>query len=303
MTFNNEEATIFFAGVLLGLLIIFGLLTLVLYFQNRDALNRVIGQPTSVIISSNGLNYKGPLIGFITLVLVAIIVTFSSSSNKDKESIVINNCIQIQDAKNLIKLKNNMDQIEGMNGSGGLYTIKKILSSDEIIKGKKGTYYRIDLNNAKYSELMKFGLEEFEADQLTNYFASFTDAITTDINDALAKGGFEHEFFIRGSADRGNNRPLGELNEVKRVDYFPKEGNYYLSDPITKKIPINYTNVDLPYLRADYVKGVLTKQIMEIKKQKSLSADIKINLLEGRITPNLDENDRVVNVFLFVNWN
>ena len=166
------------------------------------------------------------------------------------------------------------------------------LSDNEIIKGKKGKYYIVDLKDADYKEKIQFPNAQYLIDNFDSKFQKAVPAFKNEIFDELNKGK-KVELYIKGSANKlpYNGRQYPEYNYSK-IRYFIKAQNteqfltIFGQDILTE----NISNESLPNLRAKFIQEKLSKVFMH-------NTPI---ILQGSVTSGTSDSDRNVTLLMFV---
>ena len=170
----------------------------------------------------------------------------------------------------------------------------------ELIKGKKGNYYKVELSNATHNEKVLFPTGKYVIDELDNNLLIPVNSFTDSVYRILEKG-FDCKLYVRGIADQlGNNSFRGnfdmnysERQGFSRFSIYPKEHNYYISKErqITIKSPFN--NSHLPNLRGRFLQNIFENYFQDIETPK---------ILEGRVTDNISREDRSGFLLMYVDW-
>lgn len=167
----------------------------------------------------------------------------------------------------------------------------------DLVEGQEGSYYIVDLRSAANQRAWEFELGKYTLD---TFDRDFSRSVTTFVRDIIKplEGKATYRLFVRGSADRdlGNDfrgQPVDGYN-YSSVQYFPAVGrDQYRSAERTHPIPRQFTNDDLPFLRAAFMQEKLSLQVYGLK-----SPDI----LEGEVVLKEDQASRNATVFLFIDW-
>jgi hypothetical protein len=172
----------------------------------------------------------------------------------------------------------------------------KLHPSNEMVQGRKGGYYVIDVKNAATKAPYRFvGGGYILGTDLPQYETS-VKALIADIVGRL-DGKVGYELMVRGKADAQpmkNKRPI--TGPFAQHAYLPLAGDgsgSYSASPVA----VNLTgqvleNRHLPNLRAASLADVISR----IKGNK------KPEILEGTVSEKLDVADRNAEVVLYINW-
>ncbi len=190
--------------------------------------------------------------------------------------------------RDLLRLKERM----GSEPDTPNYDIGAI-ESRELIRGRKGRYYAINLKSAASGNRFYFDPGKFT---FTSSLPAFRTALNAFAADLTAKldGHVGYEVLVRGRAD--DNPWLGQVdpsNLYPNVSFLRDLGSgTYLGSPTVRRFDGTLSNVDLPYLRAAYLNEVVTAQF-------PAKAPL---ILDSLITSNGDRTDRSVDLILYVDW-
>ncbi len=178
-----------------------------------------------------------------------------------------------------------------------LYKINRI-QEVQLIEGKVGNYYVIDLRKAKTKEIIYFQAGKYVID---HFDVNFRDAVNTFVQDILENQyirNTNYELFILGSADiAGHDTFVAETdsrylfpNGIKCLE-IADSGNPYRYKDVKKNVGSQYTNVDLPNLRAEFVK-------LKIDELRLINKEITI--LSGSVTSVVNQLDRNAKLILYI---
>ncbi|MEL6422640.1 MAG: hypothetical protein AAFQ42_09385, partial [Pseudomonadota bacterium] len=169
----------------------------------------------------------------------------------------------------------------------------EVLPDNEVIRGQRGKYYVVDLKDAAQGIKFRFPGGKYT---LARSDAAFRKALNSFVGDIAKKleGGVRFGFFVRGSADsvpfRGRQLDDYRYEEVRYLKSVG-DGRYRLGAE-TRQIETAIRNPDLPFLRARFLKDVVAQTY-------PVSAPV---VLEGYITDRADQEDRNVELILYVDW-
>lgn len=167
---------------------------------------------------------------------------------------------------------------------------------NEMIKGRRGKYYAIDLKDAEAGIRFQFEGGRYVLDRRSDAFRSALNKFLADIVTKL-QGNVSYDLLVRGSADITafrNTRQLEPSFPYQRIKYMTAipGGDRYSTVLGEQLIGQNIRNEDLPNLRAAFLQDL-------IGKNYPVQPPI---VLEGAVTKKADNNDRNAEIFLFVNW-
>jgi hypothetical protein len=197
--------------------------------------------------------------------------------------------VQRQDqTRDLMQLKDRM----GARLSTPSYDVE-VYPDRELIGGRPGRYYVVDLKEAVSGVRYYFEGGRYT---ISRSSAEFRTSLNTFIADVLGKmeGNVRYDLFVRGSADRkpyqGRFEPGFEYRQVRFLR--SAGGDRYRNDTGERTLDSVVRNEDLPDLRATFIRNLVAE-----------SYPVKPPIvLEGSVTPKLDNRDRNVELILFVDW-
>jgi hypothetical protein len=164
--------------------------------------------------------------------------------------------------------------------------------NNEIIKGKKGKYYIVDLRHADYKAKIQFSNAKYIVDNFDRKFQISAYAFKHKVFDELNKGK-KPELYIKGSA---NNLPyIGKQYPgytYRKIGYFIKTQNTEQFSSIFGEdiLSEDISNENLPNLRAKFIQEKLSKIFLH-------NTPI---ILQGSITSGTSNLDRNVTLLMFV---
>jgi hypothetical protein len=179
------------------------------------------------------------------------------------------------------------------------YQTNKIPES-EIVEGKQGNYYFIDLKNVVTKEVLFFKPGKYTIDSLDREFSQSITSFYREVWNTLQKDE-RIEIFVLGSADViGNESFRGTVEDVDcqsedflATSVFPRidtNSNRYSRSSESQLMSGEYKNRDLPNLRARFVQC----------KLKEAYSDLNPKILQGSVSPEAGEHFRNVSLILFV---
>jgi hypothetical protein len=172
------------------------------------------------------------------------------------------------------------------------YTVSPTTDT-EMVEGKRGRYYLIDLKNAANGAGYRFDGGRYV---MTQNLPQFKQSIDTLVQDILSKidGKASFDLMVRGRADAQPMKgKLPPARAVKVISYLPSSGtNTYKSNVAQEKILGAIKNDNLPNLRASYLSD-LVAQTYPAKRPV---------ILQGFVSPQLNADERNAQLILYVGW-
>ena len=164
---------------------------------------------------------------------------------------------------------------------------------NEVVSGKKGRYYVIDLKEAKSGVRYYFQPGRYTIDKRAPEFRASLNAFAKDVLETM-HGKVEYQLMVRGSADKAPfSGQLEPGHEFKQIAYLRSAGDdRYVTDLTSTMVNATIANSDLPNLRAAFLQKI-------IGDAYPLKNPI---ILEGTVSPRIAEGDRNAELLLFVNW-
>ncbi len=167
------------------------------------------------------------------------------------------------------------------------------LDTRELIQGRRGRYYSINLKSIASGNRFFFDQGKFTFTSSLPAFRTALSAFATEVTTKL-DGIVPYELIVRGRAD---DRPwTGQVDPAARyqqVAFLRDLGSgSYLATPTVRRFDGALSNTDLPYLRAAYLAETLAAQF---PAKPPL-------VLDSLVTSNGDRTDRGVDVILYVDW-
>ncbi len=164
---------------------------------------------------------------------------------------------------------------------------------NEVLEGKKGRYYVIDLKEAKSGIRYYFQPGRYTIDKRIPEFRSSLNNFAKDVLEKM-HGKVDYQLLVRGSADKAPFSGKLELgHEYKEISFMKSVGDdRYASGLVNAAVRESVANEDLPNLRAAFLQQIIANAY-------PLKAPV---ILEGSVTPRHAEGDRNVELLLYVNW-
>jgi hypothetical protein len=163
----------------------------------------------------------------------------------------------------------------------------------ELIKGKRGKYYIIDVKDAEQGARYFFQGGKYTISTRQEQFRS---SLNTFVKDVLEKmqGRVEYQLMVRGSADSKPWRGQFEQgHEYKNLRYLKSiGGDKYVNETSDVILGMPLNNGDLPNLRAAFLQKVVGS-VYPVKEPV---------ILQGTVSDKVSDGDRNVELILFVNW-
>lgn len=192
------------------------------------------------------------------------------------------------------QLRNLMDLKERMAArmSTPSYDVE-VYPDRELVGGRKGRYYVVDLKNAESGVRFFFEGGRYT---LSRADGEFRRSLNAFIGDVLGKldGNVRYDMFVRGSADRTPYEGRFEDgHQYRQIRYLRSAGgDKYLADQGERTLGSTVRNQDLPELRA-----------MFLRKLVEDSYPVKPPIiLEGVVSTKANSKDRNAELILFVDW-
>lgn len=182
------------------------------------------------------------------------------------------------------------------------YEVKKV-PNNEVIKGKKGTYYIIDLRNTLMNERVLFQAGEFIIADLNDEFVNSLNHFMSEVYMVLDTNS-SLELFVKGSADiSGNNTFRNSIRSYyldtlgfSSIEYLPQISNQkslFADTLMTLEITQFYTNSELPNLRGKFLQLKLAQSYAEIPPPE---------ILEGLVDEREGEEFRNACMIMYIDW-
>ena len=166
------------------------------------------------------------------------------------------------------------------------------MSEPELVDGRKGRYYLVELKNPKTGDRFTFDSGKYTFQSSRGAYKTSFNAFAADVLKQL-EGQTKFDLFVRGNADAQSYS--GQLEpgfEYRKISYLPSSRGKYLANLATANVPQTVKNTDLPNLRGEYLRGFLAE----------LFPVSKATLLEGSVTKKDNPAARNTELILFVGW-
>ena len=171
------------------------------------------------------------------------------------------------------------------------YNIVKTAKA-EMVNGKKGHYYNINLKNPADGKGYKFASASYSQVTPEAAFKATLDKVMANIKGAL-DGRRDYQLYVRGKASAGRYNgklaPGYEYTDMKVLEQ-PAGSSNYQDALVDRKYGPKITNDDLPNLRAAYLQEYIAKNY-EVKKPV---------ILDGKVSKSKKASKQAVSVMLFV---
>ena len=179
---------------------------------------------------------------------------------------------------------------KGYQGDG--FRLEQRLET-EVIKDQKGPYYDLYL---KGPSLFQEG--EYIIEDAAEAYSAPLKGFIHEILDMLDKKHIDHKLYVKGSADLKGQRSFHRDFKIERytfreIPFLRYDGGQrqFTQEEGVRRILGQYTNSDLPDLRASFAKKVLE------------GYGLTSRILQGDVTTNLDNpRDRQISFLLYVKW-
>jgi hypothetical protein len=163
----------------------------------------------------------------------------------------------------------------------------------ELIKGRRGKYYVIDIKDAEQGARYFFQGGKYTISTRQEQFRS---SLNTFVKDVLEKmqGRVEYQLMVRGSADSKPWRGQFEQgHEYRNLRYLKAiGGDKYVNEISDIQLGSPLNNGDLPNLRAAFLQKVVGA-VYPVKEPV---------ILQGVVSDKVSDGDRNAELILFVNW-
>lgn len=171
----------------------------------------------------------------------------------------------------------------------------QVMSADdtEIISGRPGSYYVIELKNPKTANRFSFDSGRYTFQTVGPLYTQAFQAFEVDVLRQLS-GRVKFELYVRSNADTNAFKGAPELgHEYRTLSYLPSiGGGKYLGNVARLDVPGTLTNAELPNMRGEFLKRLLS----EIYKVHP------IGVLEGQIVRRDAPTVRGAELVLYVAW-
>lgn len=169
----------------------------------------------------------------------------------------------------------------------------EVYPDKEMIRGRTGRYYVVDLKNATSGIRYFFAGGKYTLG-LGN--PEFRASLNTFIGDILTKfeGKVRYDLFVRGNADeKPYQGPFEAGYEFRTIKYVRSLGNdKYGVETSERNVGGYVRNEDLPDMRAAFMQRVIAEAY-------PLKAP---TILQGAVTTKTDDKDRNAELLLYVDW-
>lgn len=180
-----------------------------------------------------------------------------------------------------------------------VFSVIKI-QNDEFVKGKKGDYYKVELNSPDVKEKVLFPTGRYVIDDLDNRLLIPVNKFMNEVYETI-ESGKKADLFVRGNADllgnetfQGNFENNYEIKEgFSQFSIHPYDGRYYSSIPQLIKINEPFRNSDLPDLRGRFLQKKIYDNHSNLKMPK---------ILEGKVINRVSFEDRSGYLIMYVDW-
>jgi hypothetical protein len=171
----------------------------------------------------------------------------------------------------------------------------------EIGENNGGNYYSLDLIDITMSESLKvlyFDAGEYTFPNFNSQFIYSLDDLADLVLQPLSDANIDYEIYVKGRADIAGDgvfeKSLLENYKYQNIEYYPLSGkNKFSKKKQVWDLGDQYTNKDLPLLRAKFIQETLSAEPFKLKKPQ---------ILEGRVSPKETPLDRNVMIYLYIKW-
>ncbi|MEL7302151.1 MAG: hypothetical protein AAGJ53_00485, partial [Pseudomonadota bacterium] len=169
----------------------------------------------------------------------------------------------------------------------------EVFPDNELVGGKRGKYYVVDIKNAESGEKFQFGGGKYTLSRSSKAFRTGLSAFMKEVV-GVVEGNVDYVLFVRGSADSVPYRGRFEDGyEFRSVKYMRAVGDgRYVNAFEEQDIGDRIRNRDLPFLRAEFLRSVVS-EVYPVKPPI---------VLEGEVTDSRDKAARNAELILYVNW-
>lgn len=172
----------------------------------------------------------------------------------------------------------------------------KLLENNEMIKDRKGSYYLVNLKDAKKRQRILFNNGTYIVSRANTRMRR---SLTSFVREVLAviHGNVPYEIMVRGSASSTKMRRRKRLKKgyvYNEVEYLKQVGDgQYNQDALDiREIGKRFGNDDLPFLRAAYLQDIVYRFF---PVQRPL-------VLESQVDEDKQAQARSAELLLFVDW-
>jgi len=178
----------------------------------------------------------------------------------------------------------------------------RLIPDNEIITGKRGKYYVVELKTPNLQDTVFFKSGQYVMKSyekaLTKPLNAFIDSVYSYLD-----AGTECTLYLRGSADILGNETLNakfnpnyDDENFHKIRYYPKQGesDKFANEESLHTIGDYYKNVDLPLLRSAFIQQKI------IQNYNGIPAP---NLLEGEVEKEINPELRNALLIMYVNFN
>ena len=163
----------------------------------------------------------------------------------------------------------------------------------ELIKGRRGKYYVIDVKDAEQGARYFFQGGKYTISTRQEQFRSSLNMFVKDVLEKM-QGRVEYQLMVRGSADskpwRGQFEPGHEYANLRYLKAIG--GDKYVNETSDMILGSPLNNGDLPNLRAAFLQKVVGS-VYPVKEPL---------ILQGTVSSQVSDGDRNAELILFVNW-
>jgi hypothetical protein len=214
------------------------------------------------------------------LVAALLPVTAWAQETKGKIYLSSEEIAEIQRGTACRKLVKQFFALQKRMGVSGIQTENydlKIMPERELIENQPGKYYIVYLKDA--TKRARFG---FPGGQyvIQDFETRFRQSLTAFVRDILSviEGGAPYEIYTRGSSSAtpmSQKRLLVKGREYTSIEYLRKvdKERFTAEDPGVHNCEKAYSNKDLPFLRAEFLKRVV-HDFYPLKQPKVLQSEI-----------------------------
>lgn len=195
--------------------------------------------------------------------------------------------------------KEMLQRLESGNIETQHYSISPARALPELVDGKHGAYFFVDIKTDPKKQTVLFDPGEYTVDALEPQLNASLNAFFTEIIEHLDIPG--RQIYIRGSADAAGNSTFSteyktfdcNVENPSNIDYHQKideQYQKYQTKISNKLIGTIINNNDLPFLRARFIQC----------KIRSMPHAIPTDIIEGTVSRTVNEAQRKGTFILYI---
>lgn len=169
-----------------------------------------------------------------------------------------------------------------------------IIPNNELVKGKKGTYYTVYLKDARRRRRLQFPDARYVLRRTRRLRASLSKFVRDVV--APLQSGVRYTLYVRGRASARTMRPRRQVRRQRfdQVTYLPETSAdvYDANQTRTVEIGRRYDNETLPFLRAAFLQKTVADLIPFAAPK----------ILESKVSDSRARREQFAELLLFVEW-